>query len=88
MIFISKPMSKIFLESMRVFAMMLVSKLNSNAGLFVGSSAGHVVLSLWVCINELFPSSMTLRVGLLTAKFTALFTVQVRDAWEEVSPPR
>ncbi len=38
------------------------------------------VVSLWVCINELFPSSMTLRVARLMAKFTALFTAQVRDA--------
>ncbi len=38
------------------------------------------VVSRWVCINELFPSSMTLRVARLTAKFTALFTAQVRDA--------
>lgn len=50
-------------------------------------SAGHVALSCVACINELFPSSVALRVRLLTAKFTALFTAQVRDAWEEVPPP-
>lgn len=52
----------------------------SYMGMLRVSPLAVCVVSCWVCINEVFPSSMTLRVAPLTAKFTALFTAQVRDA--------